>query len=83
MMPWNVLFFTIVGKVKKGIRTGSILKSRGMLTGEWVAEEKMCVKDGYAIIQARQDERRQVALVAVSKGCINMEEPLGDTGKFC
>jgi hypothetical protein len=83
MMPWNVLFFTVVSQLRKRVKTGSILKSKGMLTGEWIAEERMGTKEGYAIIRVRHDERRMIALVAVPHGFINMEEPSGDTGAFC
>ncbi|KAJ7920771.1 hypothetical protein B0H13DRAFT_1986169 [Mycena leptocephala] len=83
MAPWGVLFFTVKNRLKNNICMGSALKAKGMLTGDWIAEEKMCTRDEFAVIRVRNEMRRQIALVAVPRVHIKMEEPIGDVEKFC
>ncbi|KAJ7919802.1 hypothetical protein B0H13DRAFT_1868216 [Mycena leptocephala] len=78
MMPWGVMYYTLTTSLRAPLRTGDTMTLRGMLVGFWEVEDSLCVREGYAFVQMKNQRHYLVALIAVSQEMANLAAPLGN-----
>ncbi|KAJ7616766.1 hypothetical protein DFH06DRAFT_1364866 [Mycena polygramma] len=71
-MPCGLKFYTVVTRLDRKVRTGTVIRMEGALEGRWVAEENVSTTDGYTFVRMNEPTYQLIALIAIPRAYVDM-----------
>ncbi|KAJ6451676.1 hypothetical protein C8R47DRAFT_1229760 [Mycena vitilis] len=71
-MPCGLKFYTVVTRLDRKVRTGTVIRMEGALEGRWVAEENVSTTDGYTFVRMSEPTHQLITLIAIPRAYVDM-----------